>query len=400
MRYLAIRGFDLEEYSVNMSKQQLNILLLCSFESTYVTQLRENIKNKCPYSKISLLTNERAKAGYLQKINLDEGEDIYSYRSSSVKFWFETDKIIRLLPKFDIIHSLWMEKPWGWHAKTLKSKTECLLCSVGGSDLYRDSKKKICKAYQLNLLNHSDWFSSENNETKEEFIRTYGRKYETIPHTINRFGVDIFDALINRKTTRIHNNRILDVPSDKIVICCGYNANPAHQHIDMIQSFQKFPQAMLEKLFFIFPMTYGVMDKGYIDKIKSSLNEFTNNYTILPIERFRDYFEVTAKYRIKRSGSGNVGKSRLKPVMDYISTHDYVITDSRIAGDKLFIVSPQQLHDHRFILCGIEYMFSLRGDEYELRKLSNTYNANVIFSIKHKASTPGMSEPEFIACLK
>ena len=106
----------------------------------------------------------------------------------------------------------------------------------------------------------------------------------------------------------------------------------------------------------------------------------TNNYTILPIERFREYFDVTAKYRIKRSGSGNVGKSRLKPVMDYIS--------------------PQQLHDRRFILRGIEYMFSLRGDEYELRKLSNTYNANVIFSIKHKASTPGMSEPEFIDCLK
>ena len=126
----------------------------------------------------------------------------------------------------------------------------------------------------------------------------------------------------------------------------------------------------------------------------------TNNYTILPIERFREYFDVTAKYRIKRSGSGNVGKSRLKPVMDYISTHDYVITDSRVAGDKLFVVSPQQLHDHRFILHGIEYMFSLRGDEYELRKLSNTYNANVIFSIKHKASIPGMSEPEFIACLK
>jgi hypothetical protein len=126
----------------------------------------------------------------------------------------------------------------------------------------------------------------------------------------------------------------------------------------------------------------------------------TNNYTILPIERFSDYFDVTAKYRIKRSGSGNVGKSRLSPVMNYISSHDYIITDSRIAGDKLFVVSPQQLHDHRFILRGIEYMFSLRGNEYELRKLSNTYNANVIFSIKHKASTPGMSEAEFISCLK
>ncbi len=126
----------------------------------------------------------------------------------------------------------------------------------------------------------------------------------------------------------------------------------------------------------------------------------TNNYTILPIDRFSDYFDVTAKYRIKRSGSGNVGKSRLSSVMNYISSHDYIITDSRIAGDKLFVVSPQQLHDHRFILRGIEYMFSLRGNEYELRKLSNTYNANVIFSIRHKASTSGMSEAEFISCLK
>lgn len=86
--------------------------------------------------------------------------------------------------------------------------------------------------------------------------------------------------------------------------------------------------------------------------------------------------------------------------MDYISTHDYIITNSRVAGNKLFVVSPQQLHNQRFILNGIEYIFSLRGDEYELRKLSNTYNANVIFSIKHKASTPGMSELEFIDCLK
>lgn len=126
----------------------------------------------------------------------------------------------------------------------------------------------------------------------------------------------------------------------------------------------------------------------------------TNNYTILPIEYFKEYFDVTAKYRIKRSGSGNVGKSRLKLVMDYISTHDYAITDFRIDRDKLFIVSPQKLHDHRFILRGTEYMFSLRGDEYELRKLSNTYNANVIFSIKRKNSTLGMSEIEFINYLK
>lgn len=85
--------------------------------------------------------------------------------------------------------------------------------------------------------------------------------------------------------------------------------------------------------------------------------------------------------------------------MDYIASHDYVITDSHVVGDKLFVSSSRNLHDSRFILRGIEYMFSLRGDEYELRKLSNTYNANVIFSIRQK-STRGMSDEAFIRFLK
>lgn len=126
----------------------------------------------------------------------------------------------------------------------------------------------------------------------------------------------------------------------------------------------------------------------------------TNNFTILPIERFQQYFDVTAKYRIKRSGSGNVGKSRLKSVMEYISSHNYEITDFRVQKDKFFVISSQQLHNQRFILDGNEYMFSLRGNEYEIRKLSNTYNANVIFSIEHDSSVPGMNKNEFIEALK
>lgn len=126
----------------------------------------------------------------------------------------------------------------------------------------------------------------------------------------------------------------------------------------------------------------------------------TNDYVIFPINRFTDYFDVTARYRIKRSGSRNVGKKSLESVQDYISAHDYNITSFHIIKDKLFVSSPQELHNHRFILDGTEYMFSLRNDEYEIRKLSNTYNANVIFSIKLKTSIHGLSDQEFIDCLK
>ena len=76
------------------------------------------------------------------------------------------------------------------------------------------------------------------------------------------------------------------------------------------------------------------------------------------------------------------------------------MTASRIDGDKLFIESNTSLHNTRFILQQYEYMFSQRGDEYEIRKLSNTYNANVIFSIKQKNRTAGLSDTEFINHLK
>lgn len=126
----------------------------------------------------------------------------------------------------------------------------------------------------------------------------------------------------------------------------------------------------------------------------------TNNFTILPIERFQEYFDVTAKYRIKRSGSSSVGKSRISPVLNYIESHDYTITESRVDGDKMFVESRRNLHNTRFVLQQYEYMYSQRGDEYEIRKLSNTYNANVIFSIKQYGRIPGISDYEFINALK
>ena len=185
------------------------------------------------------------------------------------------------------------------------------------------------------------------------------------------------------------------------------NVNRINRYAEMIMDymnndFDAFREAGTAGKDIDMPNGSDIFANWIIQAYKDKGAEFfiTNNYTILPIERFRDYFDVSAKYRIKRSGSGNVGKGRLNSVMDYIESHNYIITDTRIVGDKLFVVSPQQLHNHRFILRGIEYMFSIRGEEYEIRKLSNTYNANVIFSIKQKTSTPGMSDADFIDYLR
>lgn len=139
-----------------------------------------------------------------------------------------------------------------------------------------------------------------------------------------------------------------------------------------------------------------------IDSYKAKGVKFiiTNDNTILHLEDFGKYFTVSAKYRIKRSGSSSVGKSRINPVKDYIISHAYNVDTSRVEDDKLFVESRSNLHNTRFYLAQYEYMFSQRGDEYEIRKLSNTFNANVIFSIEKKDCVSGISNNDFISSLK
>lgn len=135
-------------------------------------------------------------------------------------------------------------------------------------------------------------------------------------------------------------------------------------------------------------------------KNKKVLFIITNDFTILPIEDFGDYFDVSSTYRVKRSGSSNVGKNNIANVKKHISLFDYSIGDIREDGSKLFVESNKQLDKERFLFRGREYMFSLRDSEYEIRKLSDTHNSNVIFSINTIDTKKGIETNEFIRALK
>lgn len=139
-----------------------------------------------------------------------------------------------------------------------------------------------------------------------------------------------------------------------------------------------------------------------INHYKSKGTKFfiTNNYLIFPIEEFSQHFNVTAKYRIKRSGSSSVGKGSIPAVQSVINALNLPITNYRKDDSKLFVTCSRYIHNFRFKYNGYEYMFSQRGNEYEIRKLSNTFNANVIFSIDLKPLTSGTNEKLFINCLR
>ncbi len=128
----------------------------------------------------------------------------------------------------------------------------------------------------------------------------------------------------------------------------------------------------------------------------------TNDFVILPIDHFRSYFNITAKYRIKRSGSSSPGRALTVYFSRAFQNGEYdefCVTDVFVEGTKLFVKSNIELHNKRFYHLNYEYMFSKRDDRYELRKLSNTFNANVIFSITAKGCLPGLTDDEFISSI-
>lgn len=125
----------------------------------------------------------------------------------------------------------------------------------------------------------------------------------------------------------------------------------------------------------------------------------TNNFLILPIDKIADFFEITASYRIKKSGSPSLGKHRIAAYSDILFANElagYPITGARSEDKKMFVSSESDLQGIHFSYQNCDFIFSLKNGEYEIRKLSPIQNPNVIFSIKLKKNIPELDNFDFV----
>ncbi len=106
-------------------------------------------------------------------------------------------------------------------------------------------------------------------------------------------------------------------------------------------------------------------------------------FVILPIEKFGEYFNISAKYRVKKSGSTSPAKKDIQSIVQELKSQ-YKADETWIEDGKL-LVSGIGLAGLRFVLGDYTYYLSdTNGTNYEVRRLSNTNNMNVIFSISLK----------------
>lgn len=111
-----------------------------------------------------------------------------------------------------------------------------------------------------------------------------------------------------------------------------------------------------------------------------------NNIILLPFSKLADYFTVSACYRVKKSGSSSV-KSSCKTLENVkqaiISLNPNNVPEFTIVDNSLyakFETIPKNIGN-------TDYHLAIKGDWgtlFEVRKLSKTFNSNVIFSLKLK----------------
>lgn len=168
----------------------------------------------------------------------------------------------------------------------------------------------------------------------------------------------------------------------------------------MNNNFEEFKEAGTAGKNIEFDNCQNVFNDWIIKTYKDKGVKFfiTNNNVILPIEDFAEYFNVSAKYRIKRSGSSSVGSGNVDKVTEYLKS-TFPNIELKTTYDKVFIYTNDNLHNQRFIIGRNEFIISKRENNFEVRKLSNTFNANVIFSIELKTNKEGISIANFIFVL-
>ena len=266
------KKMDLKKCDLLKRDEERNVckvMVFCGFYSSYVNQVVRNCKIRMPDIHFSILSNAEA---YLDEMR-EYADHIYVYHS-----YAELYGILSELPQYDVFQMLWIENIWVYFRELIRKKCRRLNLCVGGSDLYRARDAE--RIYKRSLIDMADTVSAETDATICAFVKAYPSAAEKI-RWVN-FGIETLEYMDQDCFIRAREKRrSMDIPDDRMVILCGYNAGEAHQHLEMIRALKTIDETIKRKIVLVFPMTYPKEQEDYIEKVRTELNGCGISYRIL-----------------------------------------------------------------------------------------------------------------------
>jgi len=226
---------------------------------------------------------------------------------------------------FDIINIHYSRWIYLLILKTLEQSK--LIITFYGSDFYRVSDR--IKMIQTKLYEKADALSFTNPLTKDAFVEYFNSFEEK--SSVCRFGLKTLDYIEkNRKINKIKIRKSLGYSQERIIVTCGYNATSAQQHKKIIDALVKIDEEILEKVQFIFPMTYGNMT--YKEEVKLILKMSRLNCLVLEKYLYEDdnaYVKLASDIMINVLETDSFSGS----MQEFLYAQNYVITGSWLPYD-------------------------------------------------------------------
>ncbi|CAI3535245.1 glycosyltransferase [Clostridium neonatale] len=258
-------------------KTDADILLVISFYSIYIEEYTKKIFDKYNI-RFDILTRDK---GYKSKLNNKCINNVYYYNN------YDQFKNIIRFNEYKCIHIHYLEKNYIEIANSIRHNCERLVITYWGSDFYRQSINDIIdmKAF----LDSADIITFDNNSMLDQWCNIIGVASKK-KCKITRFGLTNLEYIDQNKIDKNSIKLVMNLPIEKIIIMCGYNANEEQNHMQIFEEFAKLNNEIKNKIHLIVPMTYGNSNIDYMLKVKKLLKEINISYTIL-ID-FMDFSEM------------------------------------------------------------------------------------------------------------
>lgn len=190
---------------------------------------------------------------------------------------------------FDICHLHYLGYSTVTIGLLVKDICKKLISNYWGSDWLRSNDTQ--KQYQKYLLKLSDYIVADSMQICNQVNNYYNMQFKEKIKYI-RFKTPVISKIQSGEITTNIKKQFIDkhhIPSDKIIVTCGYNASETHRHKDIIKAIKNLSKENINKLFVIIPMTYG-NHQEYIEDIKQILKESIIDGIVL--ENYMDFREV------------------------------------------------------------------------------------------------------------
>jgi hypothetical protein len=247
-----------------MNDKGYSVLMIGNFESVYVVEYVKHLKQVNPHAHISFwgYTHDKSDADRNLSDYYDECcfFNIRHLVKSSMLWQIKAIKELRKSFRtfvagkhFDYISVQYIKPEYCFLVNYFKKSASKLVITPWGSDVYGIGKfyKHLVKI----VFDKADYVTGPDDRFTRDFTRIFNVPARKIVHC--DLGVAPIDYIIDHKgqidSKEAKHQLGVD---DSFVITCGYNANPAHQHLKMIDVIQKVKDELPQNLVLFFPLTY------------------------------------------------------------------------------------------------------------------------------------------------